>query len=101
MSQQDLSPVDLQPVSTRANVAFEAVLKTKSEHAGGHEFMLNYMTRSAKVLMPLGRPMSYSMLGNRSDVKPGETVFASACLRECGMFTAVRVQVSRYGVKPT
>ena len=37
----------------------------------------------------------------RADIKPGETVFVSARAGEAGTFTAVRVQVSKDGVKPT
>ena len=45
--------------------------------------------------------MSQSMPGSRSDIKPGETVFVAARAGDGGMFTAVRVQVSKDGVKPT
>ena len=98
---QGLSPFDLQPGSTMTNAAVEAAVESKNENAGGHELMLNYKTGSVKVLVPPGTPMSQSTPGNRSDIKPGETVFVSARPGEGGTFTAVRVQVSRDGVKPT
>ena len=94
---QGLSPFDLQPGSTMTNAAVEAAV----EAVGGQELVLNYKTGSVKVLVPPGTPMSQSTPGNRSDIKPGETVFVSARPGEGGKFTAVRVQVSRDGVKPT
>jgi hypothetical protein len=94
---QGLSPFDLQPGSTMTNAAVEAAV----EAVGGQELVLNYKTGSVKVLVPPGTPMSQSTPGNRSDIKPGETVFVSARPAEGGAFTAVRVQVSRDGVKPT
>ena len=98
---QGLSPFDLQPGSTMTNAAVEAAVDSKNENAGGHELVLNYKTGSVKVLVPPGTPMSQSMPGSRADIKPGETVFVSARAGEGGAFTAVRVQVSKDGVKPT
>ena len=98
---QGLSPFDLQPGSTMTNAAVEAAVESKNENAGGQELVLNFKTGSVKVLVPPGTPMSQSTPGNRSDIKPGETVFVSARPGEGGKFTAVRVQVSRDGVKPT
>jgi len=94
---QGLSPFDLQPGSTMTNAAVEATV----DSVGGQELVLNYKTGSVKVLVPPGTPMSQSMPGNRNDIKPGETVFVSARAGEGGAFTAVRVQVSKDGVKPT
>ena len=94
---QGLSPFDLQPGSTMTNAAVEAAV----DSVGGQELVLNYKTGSVKVLVPPGTPMSQSTPGNRADIKPGETVFVSARAGEAGAFTAVRVQVSKDGVKPT
>ena len=94
---QGLSPFDLQPGSTMTNAAVEAAV----DSVGGQELVLNYKTGSVKVLVPPGTPMSQSMPGSRSDIKPGETVFVAARAGDGGMFTAVRVQVSKDGVKPT
>ncbi len=94
---QGLSPFDLQPGSTMTNAAVEAAV----DSVGGQELVLNYKTGSVKVLVPPGTPMSQSSPGNRADIKPGETVFVSARAGEAGTFTAVRVQVSKDGVKPT
>jgi hypothetical protein len=94
---QGLSPFDLQPGSTMTNAAVEAAV----DSVGGQELVLNYKTGSVKVLVPPGTPMSQSTPGSRADIKPGETVFVSARAGEGGTFTAVRVQVSKDGVKPT
>jgi hypothetical protein len=94
---QGLSPFDLQPGSTMTNAAVEAAV----DSVGGQELVLNYKTGSVKVLVPPGTPMSQSTPGSRADIKAGETIFVSARAGDGGTFTAVRVQVSKDGVKPT
>ncbi len=94
---QGLSPYDLQPGSTMTNAALEGTL----ESSGGQELTLNYKTGTVKVLVPPGTPMSQSVPGGRSDIKPGETIFVAARPGEDGKMVAVRVQVSKDGVKPT
>lgn len=92
-----LTPYDLQPESTMTNAALEGSVQS----AGGQEFMLNYKTGTVKVLVPEGTPMSQAAPGERSDIKAGETIFAVARPESDGKLTAVRVQVSKDGVKPT
>jgi hypothetical protein len=92
-----LSPFDLQPGSTMTNAVMEAAVAS----SGGDELTLNYKTGSVKVLVPPGTPMSQSIPGSRADLKPGETVFVSSRIADDGRITAVRVQVSKDGVKPT
>ena len=94
---QGLSPYDLQPGSTMTN----AVLEGQVQSAGGSELILNYKTGMVKVLVPPGTPMSASIPGNRSDIKPGETVSISTRVGADGKFVATRIQVSTGGVKPT
>jgi len=94
---QGLSPYDLQPGSTMTNAALEGTL----ESSGGQELTLNYKSGTVKVLVPPGTPMSQSVPGNRADIKPGETIFVAARPGESGRLTAVRVQVSKDGAKPT
>jgi hypothetical protein len=53
------------------------------------------------VLVPPGTPMSQSIPGSRTDIKPGETIFIAARREADGTLTATRVQVSTNGVKPT
>ena len=69
--------------------------------AGGSELVLNYKTGTVKVIVPPNTPMSQAIPGNRSDIKPGETIFISARIGENNSLTAARVQVSTNGVKPT
>jgi hypothetical protein len=92
-----LSPFDLQPESTMTNAALEAQVVSTN----GAELTLNHGAVTLKVLVPPGTPMSRAVPGQRSDIKPGETVFIAARPDEQGRLVAVRVQVSTNGVKPT
>ena len=92
-----LSPFDLQPESTMTNATLEGQVVS----AGGAELVLNYAAGAVKVLVPPGTPMSQAVPGSRSDIKPGETIFFSARSDAEGTLTALRVQVSTNGVKPT
>lgn len=94
---QGLTPYDLQPGSTMTNAALEGSVQA----AGGHELTLNYKTGTIRVLVPEGTPMSQSAPGTRADIKPGESIYAVARPEPDGRLTAVRVQVSKDGVKPT
>jgi len=94
---QGLTPHDLQPGSTMTNAALEGSVQA----VGGHELTLNYKTGTVKVLVPEGTPMSQAAPGERADIKPGETIYIAARPESDGKLTAVRVQVSKDGVKPT
>lgn len=96
-ARQGLSPYDLQPGSIMTNAAIEGSVQS----AGGHELTLNYGAGVVKVLVPEGTPMSRAVPGERSDIKPGETIYVVARPAEDGKFTALRVQVSKNGVNPT
>jgi hypothetical protein len=96
-AREGLSSYDLQPQSTMTNAAVEASVAD----AKGHELTLNYASGTVKVLVPPGTPMSRSAPGTRADLKTGETVFAATKRDEAGKLTALRVQVSKDGVKPT
>ena len=96
-ARRGLSPFDLQPESTMTNGALEGqVLSTN-----GTELTLNVGDDSVTVLVPPGTPMSQAVPGQRSDIKPGETIFVAARRDAEGKLTAARVQVSTNGVKPT
>ena len=94
---QGLTPYDLQPGSTMTNAALEGSVQS----AGGHELTLNYKTGTVKVLVPDGTPMSQAAPGERSDIKAGETIYVVAKPEADGKLVAIRVQVSKDGVKPT
>ena len=92
-----LSPFDLQPESTMTNATLEGQVVS----AGGTELVVNPGGGALKVLAPTGTPMSQAIPGNRTDIKPGETIFVAARCEADGKLVAVRVQVSTNGVKPT
>ncbi len=92
-----LSAYDLQPESTMTNAALEGAVQS----TGGQELMLNYKSGTVKVMVPEGTPMSRAAPGARSDIKPGETIFAATKPAPDGKLVALRVQVSKDGVKPT
>ena len=91
-----LTPYDLQPESTMTNATFEGAAQAPN----GNEITLNYKTGTVKALVVPGTAMSRAAPGARTDLKPGETVFVAA-RAEGDKLTAVRVQVSKDGVKPT
>jgi hypothetical protein len=92
-----LSPFDLAPGATMTN----ATLEGQAVSTNGSELVLNYKSGTVKVLVPPNTPMSQAVPGNRSDIKPGETVFIAAMVGADNTITAARVQVSTNGVKPT
>lgn len=94
---QGLSPHDLQPGSTMTNAELVGVVQS----AASQEITVNYKTGSVTVLVPPGTPMSRAAPGSRSDLKPGETVYAATRRADNGRLTAIRVQVSKDGIKPT
>jgi ribosomal protein S8E len=92
-----LSAYDLQPGSTMTNATLEGAVQS----TGGQELTLNYKTGQVKVLVPPGTPMTQAVPGSRADLKPGETIYIAARPGEDGTLNAVRVQVSKDGVKPS
>jgi len=53
-----------------------------------------------KILVPEGTPLVRAVPGSQSDLRAGEYVFVSAQTQPDGKMTALRVQVSKDGVKP-
>lgn len=94
---QGLSPWDLAPDSTMTNAVVEGTVAT----AGGEELVLNYKSGEVKALVVPETAMSQAAPGTREDVKVGETVFVSARKTADEKLVAIRVQVSKDGVKPT
>ena len=92
-----LSAFDLAPGATMTN----AMLEGQAVSSNGSELVLNYKSGSVKVIVPPGTPMSQSAPGTRADIKPGETIFIVARIGEARQLTALRVQVSSNGSKPT
>lgn len=89
-------PWDLQPGSTMTNANVEAIVAT----AGKRELTLKYKDGEQKILVPEGVPIARSVPGSRSDLAAGEYVFVAAQAFPDGKMTALRIQVSKDGVKP-
>jgi hypothetical protein len=66
----------------------------------GRELTLKYKDGEQHVLVPAGIPIVMAVEGDRSLVKPGETAFIAVNAGADGKLTAMRVQVSKDGVKP-
>lgn len=92
-----LSAYDLQPQSTMTN----ATLEGSVAGAGSQEITLNHGGGTVKVRVLPETPMSQAVPGTRADLKPGETIYVAARRDDAGKLIAVRVQVSKDGVKPT
>jgi Domain of unknown function (DUF5666) len=87
---------DLQPGSTMTNANVEAAVAT----AGNRELTLKYKDGAQKILVPEGVPIVRSVPGSRADLAVGEYVFLAAQSFPDGKMTALRIQVSKDGVKP-
>jgi hypothetical protein len=89
-------PWDLEPGSMMTNANVDAMVSA----AGNHELTLKYKDGTQKVVVPQGVPIVRAVPGDRSDLKPGEYVFAVVQVAPDGKITAPRIQVSKDGVKP-
>jgi hypothetical protein len=92
-----LSPYDLAPQSTMTNAKLEGVVAG----ATGDALALDYGSGKVNVLLTDQTAMSRAVAGSLDDLKTGETVYVFANRGEDGKLAAVRVQVSKDGVKPT
>jgi hypothetical protein len=68
--------------------------------AGGEELTLEYKGGSQKILVPAGTPVVTTTPADRSFLKSGEYVFVATRVDTDGKMTALRIQVSKDGVKP-
>jgi len=89
-------PWDLQPGSMMTNANIASSVKS----AGGDVLTVEYKGGSQKILVPPGTPIVTTTKADRSALKPGEYVFLVASVAEGGKMTALRIQVSKDGVKP-
>jgi Domain of unknown function (DUF5666) len=90
------TPWDLQPGATMTNTSVEAAVQS----AGNRELTLKYPDGMQKILVPEGVPIVRGVPGARSDLAVGEYVFVIAQAAPDGKLTALRIQVSKDGVKP-
>ena len=89
-------PWDLLPGSKMTNANLAAV----AQAAGGNEITLKYKDGEQKIIVPPGTPIVAFDSGERSALKPGETIFTIARVEADGKLVSQRVQVSKDGVKP-
>ena len=84
------------PGSKMTNANLQAAVAS----AGGNEITLKYKDGEQKILVPEGIPLARSVPGSRADLVVGEYVFVAAQAFPDGKMTALRIQVSKDGVKP-
>jgi len=89
-------PWDLEPNSTMTNATIDAVVTGLSNQS----VTLRYKGESQTIRVPDGTPVVTTVPADRSALVPGEYVFIAAQKDGDGKLTALRVQVSRGGVKP-
>lgn len=87
---------DLQPNTRMTN----ATVVSKVVGTGSHLLVLKVADGEQKVVVPEGAPIVRTVPGTRADLVPGEYVFVAAQAGPDGVVTALRVQVSKDGVRP-
>lgn len=87
---------DLVPGSTMTNANVDSVVVG----TGRRELTLKFKDGTQKVVVPDGVPLVRAVPGARTDLVPGEYIFAVAQVAADGTMNAPRVQVSKDGVKP-
>lgn len=93
---QGQSAWDLQPNSKMTN----AIVQAKVAGMGARELTLQFAGGTQKIEVPEGTPIVRTVPGTRADLVPGEYVFVTAQTAADGGLTALRVQVSKDGVRP-
>ena len=71
-----------------------------AQSTGGQEITLQYKDGTQKILVPPGTPIVTFVPGDRSALKPGETIFTSARVESDGKMSVQRIQVSKDGARP-
>jgi len=89
-------PWDLEPGSTMTNANVNAVMNDVK----GRVLTLEYPGGSQKVLVPESTPVVVGIPATRADLKVGEYAYIAAEQGADGKVVAVRVQMSRDGVRP-
>ena len=100
------TPWDLEPGSTMTNAhVVEARVSAAgsagaSGGTGARELQLKYKDGEQTIVVPANAPVVRAVPGAKDDLKVGEYVFIAAQKAADGKLTALRVQVSKNGVKP-
>jgi hypothetical protein len=89
-------PWDLQPGSTMTNGMVTAMV----EAGNGRELTLSYKDGAQRVVVPANIPIVASQPGDRSLLVVGEYAFIATTTSPEGKLIAVRMQVSKDGVRP-
>ena len=84
-------PWDLQPGSMMTNANVDSIVTDK----GKRELTLQYKGGSQKIHVPDTTPIVRAVPGARTDLVPGEYIFAVVQVAADGKMTAPRVQVSK------
>lgn len=87
---------DLLPNSKMNNAKIEG----KVARTGAHEITLALPSGPQKIVVPDGTPVVRSVPGTRADLRPGEYVFVAGQSNADGSLVALRIQVSKDGVRP-
>ena len=77
-----------------------ANIESSAQVTGGNELTLKYKDGEQKILVTPQTEYYTFENGSRADLKPGETIFAGARMDNDGKLVALRVAVSKNGVKP-
>lgn len=93
---QGQSAWDLEPNSKMTN----AIVQAKVVGTGTREITVQFPGGTQRIVVPEGIPIVRSVPGTRADLKAGEYVFVAAQSQADGALTALRVQVSKDGVRP-
>src|SRR5205085_6313971 len=86
--------------STPNSMMTNANITSVAQASGGNEITLKYKDGEQKILVTPETAVVGFEPGSRADLKPGETIFATARVEGDGKFIAPRVSVSKNGVKP-
>ena len=89
-------PWDLEPGSTMTNANVANVMQSVK----GRVLTMEYQGGSQKILVPESTPIVVGVPATRADRVVGEYAFIGAEAAADGKLTAVRVQVSKNGVRP-
>src|SRR5450432_1902916 len=93
-------PWDLEPNSTMTNGSVTTLANAKVETTNGRVITVKYKDGEQQVLVPAGIAIVMAVDGDRSLVVPGAYAFIAVNAAADGKLTAMRVQVSKDGVKP-
>ena len=77
-----------------------ATVQGKVTGTAQRELTLQFTGGTQKVVVPDGIPIVRTVPGMRSDLAPGEYVFVSGQAAGDGAVSALRIQVSKDGVRP-